>query len=215
MALLGAADSSASPGGESYGVLAVDVLGRLHFAGCLADGTKIAQSAMVTKDGLWPLYLPLYRGGGSLYGWLQLNGSSDNQVSGDATWIRPEMLWTWYYPHGFASISSAMGSRYARPPKGTKVLNLVNAQVQFNGADLGQNFTNHVTLDSYNRVFNQEPNELRLGFTLSNGIFGGWVMHPETWGWVPFRGVVLQNQNVAAGYFPGWSQTGEVWLEGQ
>jgi hypothetical protein len=35
------------------------------------------------------------------------------------------------------------------------------------------------------------------------------------WEWIPFRGVVLQKQGIAAGYFPGWDQTGEVWLQSE
>jgi hypothetical protein len=215
MVLLGDFTSSTTPGGDSYGTILIDKVGRLLFAGFLADGTKLVQSATVAKGGQWPLYSPLYGGRGSLYGWLLFNGSADDDLSGDATWIRPEMLWTWYYPHGFATIASALGSRYTTPPRGTKVLNLTSAEVEFNGGDLGQDFTNHVTMDAYNRITNLDANGLHLGFSLANGVFSGSVRHPVTWDVVPFRGVVLQKYGVAAGYFPAWTQTGEVWLEGQ
>lgn len=215
MVLLGDSTSSDTPGGESYGTITVDKIGRLQFSGYLADGTKLVQSATVSKGGQWPFYAPLYGGNGSIYGWLLFNGSADSDLSGNATWIRPRNLSAWYYPGGFATIATATGSRYTRPPAATKVLNLSSAAVEFNGADLGRNFTNHITLNTKNQVKNLDANALSLTFTLSNGSFSGRVKHPVTSDWVPFHGVVLQKFGVAAGYFPGWAQTGEIWLEGQ
>jgi hypothetical protein len=213
MILLGDFTSTNTPGGHSYGTINIDRAGRIRFAGSLADGTKVTQSSAVSKGGQWPLYLPLHHGWGALYGWLLFNGSADEDLSGDVTWIRPEMKWEWYYPDGFAILVSAAGSRYTRPPRDAKVLDLISAEVQFNGGNLDHSITNHVTLDTRNRVANLDANGIRLTFSLSNGSFSGRVMDPITWDWIPFRGVVLQRFGIGAGYFPGWDQTGEVWIE--
>ena len=214
MVLLGDATSTNTPGGESYGIVNVSKMGRVTLTASLADGTKLTQSTTVSKDGYWPLYSPLYRGWGSLYSWLQFNASTNEDLSGDVTWIRPEMSWTWYYPSGFAVIQTASGSRYTRPPRGTQILPINNAQIQFNGGNLSQNFTNQIFLDSLNRIQNNGASELRMSFSLSNGSFSGKVRDPNSLEWVPFKGVVLQKFGVAAGYFPGWDETGEVWVEG-
>ena len=215
MVIPGDFTSTTTPGGASFGTINIDKAGRIGFAGSLADGTKITQSTTVSKGGQWPLYASLYWGGGAIYGWQLFNGSSEEDLSGDLTWIKPRMHWAWYYPDGFAVILTSSGSRYVRPPRGAKVLDLSSATIEFNGGNLDRGITNHVTLDFNNRIQNQSANALRLGFSLSNGSFGGFVMDPITWDWIPFRGVVLQNRGIAAGYFPGWDQTGEVWLQSE
>ena len=206
--------STNTPGGESYGTITITKSGGLSFAGVLADGTKVTQSTRVSKGGQWPFYSALYGGDGSLYGWMLFNGSTNEDLSGDVTWIKPEVPSTWAYPGGFAVVATAWGSRFTRPPAGANILNLTRGHVEFNGGELDQGLTNYFTLDSRNRITSLSANKLSLTFSLSNGSFSGRVMHPITWEWIPFKGVVLQRYGVAAGYFPGWTQTGDVWLEG-
>ena len=215
MILPGDFTATNGPGGAGIGTITIDRAGRLRFAGSLADGTRVSQATTVSKNGQWPLYAPVYWGEGSLYGWLLFNSSTNQDLAGDATWIKPEMPWVWYYPRGFAVTEMATGSRYVRPPRGTRVLDLTGATIEFNGGNLDRGITNHVTLDSNNRIQNLSANGLRLWFSLANGSFTGIVMDPITWDWIPFRGVVLQRQTVAAGYFPGLDQTGEVWLQSE
>ncbi len=207
--------STNTPGGESYGTINITKAGRIRFSGSLADGTKVTQSTTVSKGGQWPLYLPLYRNQGALYAWLLFNGSTNTDIYGTITWIRPQMSWTWYYPDGFALLQDVWGSRYVAPPKGSKVLDISSGRFEFNGMNLDRGITNHVTLDSRNRVTNLEANKLTASFTLSDGSFKGRVMDPVSWEWMSFKGVVLQKFGVAAGYFPYSDQTGEVWFQGE
>jgi hypothetical protein len=79
---------------------------------------------------------------------------------------------------------------------------------------LWSNITNLFTLDYDNKINNQSANGLNLSFSLSNGKVSGKVQDPYTWQWTKYNGVVLQRQNVAAGYFLGWSLSGEMWLQG-
>jgi len=215
MILLGDPTTTNNPAGHSWGTIKVNGAGRLKFAGSLADGTKVTQSATLSKDGYWPFYISLYQGEGAIYSWLQLNGSVDEDVSGDVTWIRPAVPGAWYYPDGFALLVQADGSDYVRPPKGVRILNVANAQIQFNWGDLYQNFTNHVFLDDRNRVLNYSANGLNMKFSLSKGTYRGSVLDPSTWTWFRFQGVVLQRYDLAPGYFLGWDESGEVWLEGE
>jgi hypothetical protein len=207
--------STNTPGGDSYGTITIDKAGRIRFSGRLADGTSVSQSTFVSKGGQWPLYAPLYRGEGSLYGWMLFNGSEQADVLGDITWIKPQMPSTWYYPSGFAINVSAWGSSYRRPPRGTPILNVPTAALEFNSANQYRGITNHVTIDGHNRVTNLSANSLQMAFSTATGLFSGWVIDPITWYRVPFRGVVLQRQGLAAGYFRSWDQTGEVWLQGE
>jgi hypothetical protein len=202
-----------SPGGDSYGTVTVDKRGGLRFAGSLADGTKVSQSTRVSKNGQWPLYAPLYRGEGSLYAWMLVNPSPEEELKGDVTWIRPAMPWTWYYPDGFAVNLEAFGSRYIAPARGQKIIDLTYGLLEANGGHPEQAITNSVFLDSSNRIINHSPNGLRMSFSPSSGLFSGRIMNPVTWEWFNFRGVVLQRYNVAGGYFLTWDESGEVWLQ--
>jgi hypothetical protein len=203
------------PSGDSFGTINISKAGRIRFSGSLADGTKVTQATTVAKGGQWPLYLPLYQGEGALYAWLLFNGSTNSDISGTVSWIRPQMPWTWYYPDGFFVPQDAYGSRYVAPPRGTKVLDVSSARFEFNGMNLDRGITNHVTLDYHNRITNLEANGLTASFALAEGSFRGRVMDPITWEWLPFKGVVLQKFGVAAGYFPRGDQTGEVWFQGE
>jgi len=205
--------STTEPGGDSFATITVDAKGKLRCAASLADGTKFSQSSNVSKGGLWPLYAPLYQGGGSIYGWMLFNKSMDEQLGGDVVWIKPETSMATYYPDGFAIQISSWGSRYAKPLNGEKVLNLTEAALEFNGGNLYESFTNHVSLDSNNRVYNLSPNALSLKFSPGNGTFTGKVQDPSTGYSLSFRGVALQNYGVAAGYFSDYSLTGEIWME--
>jgi hypothetical protein len=214
IAILGDFTSTNTPGGTSVGVITVDKAARLRFVGTLADGTRVMQSSRVSKGGQWPLYSALYHGDGSLYGWVLFNGSADDDLSGDVTWIKPERHWNWYYPDGFAVLQSAWGSHYSPPPKGTRVLDITSGHVEFNGGNLNQGITNQVVLESNNRITNLSANGLSSTMILSNGSWNGRVMDPYSWDWIPFRAVVLQRYGVAIGAFFDWDQTGEVWLQG-
>jgi hypothetical protein len=215
MAFLGDFTSTNNPGGASYGTINVDKAGRLFFSSSLGDGSRVFQTTTVSKNGQWPLYIPLYWGGGALYGWQLFNSSVGDDLAGDLTWIKPEITGDWYYPSGFALINTVTGSRYVPPPRGSTILDLSSATIEFNGGNLDRGITNHVTIDSKNQVHNLSANGLRLTFSVSTGSFSGQVMDAITWDWIPFRGVVLQNINVGVGYFLGWDQTGEVWLQSE
>lgn len=213
MIIPGDPTSTVNPGGHSYGTLKIGPAGGIQFVGTLADGTKFTQSTTVSKGGNWPLYSPLYQGGGSLYGWMLVNGSSTDELSGDVTWIRPQRPTAWYYPDGFAIAVSAWGARYVRPPGGTRVVNAPAATIEFNGAYLGMGITNVVTIDTSNRVKNTSSNGLKLTFWLDTGTFSGKVLHPATRQWISFKGAVLQTYDLAAGFFLDYDRSGEAWLQ--
>jgi hypothetical protein len=201
------------PGGYGYATITIDKTGRLRCAGSLADGTKFSQSTTVSKNGHWPLFVPVYRGQGSLFGWLKFNTSEGEDLTGEVTWIKPEAPWDLRYPDGFAVIVGCQGSRYARPPRGTPILDLTTASIEFAGGGLDRAITNQIVLDSNNRIANFSGNRLSLSFSTTDGTFSGRVQHPVTWAWLPFRGVVLRNSNTAHGYFLNWAEAGYVWLE--
>src|SRR5437763_5021902 len=66
----GNADDPALPSGDGFGAVRVLPTGHARFVGTLADGARVSASATLSRHGLWPVYIPLYLGKGSLVSWL-------------------------------------------------------------------------------------------------------------------------------------------------
>jgi hypothetical protein len=74
--------------------------------------------------------------------------------------------------------------------------------------DLPQSITYQVGLGP--QILAVEPGAAKLTCTTSSGLFKGSVMNPATGKLISVNGIVLQNQNLAAGYFLGTNQSGSV-----
>ncbi len=214
MSIAGSSDSASAPGGDSVGSVMVNKSGRVRLTGSLADGTRLSQSAVVSKDGNWPIYVPLYGGKGSILSWITFATNDTTDLGGDVVWIKPAVPSAKLYPDGFTLSTSAQGSTY-QPGSGGAVLSSANAELVLNGGDLGGPVTNSITIGSHNRVTTSSGNKLTLTFAPGTGLFQGRVMVPGMSKPVPFSGAVLQKQNVGLGWFQGTHQTGEVILSPQ
>jgi hypothetical protein len=209
----GAADS---PEGDGDGTVLINRAGGLSFSGVLADNTRLAQIAVISKDGHWPLYASLYAGKGSLLGWVNFDTNQPtDDLWGPVSWIKPLVVSNRFYPGGFTVVPDLTGSRYLAPtPTNSRVLALTNALVVFTGGGLAESVTNAISLSVANKVTNAGPNFLALGFNVSTGLFAGkWVLNgSKTTNRI--SGVVLQKANVAAGFFLGTNnQSGRVVLQ--
>src|SRR5207244_8651765 len=79
----------------------------------LADATKLTQSSQISEDGTWPLFAPLYKGGGLLIGWISFTNRTGDDLHGAVNWIKRPDLKAHYYSSGFAMAGDAIGSIYA------------------------------------------------------------------------------------------------------
>jgi len=198
-----------SPEGDGYGTIRVDRAGKVHFAGSLADGTKISQSATLTKEGQWPLYVSLYGGQGSILGWISLGGEED--LAGTLNWIKKSMP-AKFYPAGFTNQFNTIGSRYEEPDQGMNILPFANGTLLLSGGNPGTRLTAEFTIGPDNIVQGVNGSEVKLKFTAGTGLFRGSTIKPVTSEIFKFSGVVLQNENIGRGYFLGSDRSGEVEL---
>lgn len=209
----GSAFPSASPGGAGFGTVTVGSDGKLSLQGSLADNTPANQSVPLSKDGEWPLYVPLYSGAGSILSWVMLSTNTPpaNLVSGNLSWIKPSLPTAKYYPGGFTNLVPLEGSAY-QPPGASRVLDFADGEVSFSGGNLSEPFTNPVVLGANNIVANLGSNPLSLKIKAANGLFDGRATAPNATASFPFKGVVLQRQNYGAGYFLGTNQSGLIFF---
>ncbi len=211
----GQSEDLASPGGDGFGAVTVDPSGLVRLAGTLADGTKVTQSAALSKAGQWPLYLSLYGGKGMLLGWIGFAHQATNDLQGSVDWLKPSLSSAKYYPNGFTNTSWAAGASYRAPSNTTaNVLSVTNAFVAFEGGNLTRPFTNTFRIDVANHVSNTSSNPLALKFTARTGLWKGTVTDPATARSISFQGAVLQGQDSGRGFFLGTNQSGRVRLQG-
>jgi hypothetical protein len=187
--------------------------GMIVFSGFLSDNTQITQTIPVSQKGNWPFYIPLYGSSrGLISGWLTFTdmNSATGSIIGNVTWFKPQIPTAKYYPAGFRVTSGAIGSSYVKPADGVAIVELgANATITFSGGDLTNSIVNSISLDPLSRVINPGLNA-NLSFSVTNGVLRGNVTDPNSFQLFPVRGVVLQNENSAAGYFLGPTQSGEV-----
>ncbi len=212
MIIPGTSGSSSLPGGDSFATVTVNPAGKIKLAGSLADGTKLTQSAAVSKNGDWPFFVSLYGGQGTILGWLTFQTTPTNDLSGDLVWIKPGIATAKFYPAGFNFATSALGFRYHRPATGSTLFNFTNGTLVLDGGDLPQPITNRIAIGANNRVTNLSSNRLTLTFKTSTGLFTGRVVNPATTKSLSFNGVALPDAELGLGYFLGTSQSGEALL---
>jgi hypothetical protein len=204
----------AGPEGHGFGTVKVDGNGKVTFAGTLADGTKVSQKVPLSRDGQWPLYVPLYRGSGSILSWLAVTNQAADDINGLLSWIKPDDARTKYYAGGFTNETFVTGSQFVRPTSSTNgLLNLAQADVTFSGGDLESEWTNMVLWNLQNKITNLGDNKLTMKISPANGLFSGSVIDPSTGKPVKFKGALHQKQNVGAGFALGKDLSARVLLQ--
>jgi hypothetical protein len=214
LVLLGSPGSSLAPGGDSYGTVSVDALGRVKVKATLADKSVLAGKVSLSKNGYWPLYAALYGGQGALMGWIHFADQPTTDFDGVVSWIKPALPTARYYPAGFTSETALLGSRYTRPERLSPILDVTNALVTLAGGNLTQPNVNQVTLSADSKVTCLGPDDLDLVFNLSSGLFTGRCAPPGGGAGLTFKGAVLQKLNSASGHFLGTNQSGQVTFTG-
>ncbi len=214
----GTTNTNAGPFGVSYGTVKVSALGTITLAGSLADGTAISQSSVVSKDGLWPMYVSLYGGKGSLWGWNYFNFTNNTITNAAAlSWINEtNSSRKAVYRSGFTNQDVTLaGGLYVS----TNTLP-TNLTAILKGGDLPFAITNGVTLSTSDKITLtnalDETNKLKLTISKSTGVISGSFANPvEPRQTIKVNGVILQlqGQTNAQGYFLGTNQSGAFTLD--
>ena len=210
----GSDNASAQPAGHGFGAVTVDALGRVTLSGILGDGTTVTSASIVSRQGRWPFYAPLYNGKGSILGWLSF--TNQGNVSGQLGWFKLLQPKARLYPGGFTNSTEVVGSVYGYT-NGLPVLGLTGGQLSLTNGNLAQSISNPVVLGPNFHAAVQEASVQKtnkLAFKTSSGMFKGTVMNPATGKPITVNGVILQNQDLGAGYFLGSTESGSVILSG-
>jgi lysyl endopeptidase len=203
-------DAAVAPVGYSFISVVVDKNGKVKATGTLADGSRLAATASLTKDGRWPFFITPYAGKGFCLGWISFADSA--QVGGSLTWIKPSSATGKFYPAGFAISPTTSGSIYAPPVAGTSVLNAPTATLTVSGGNLADAISIPISISANNKVTTTSTNKLALTISASSGAVAGKLVLPGIAKPLVFKGLVDQHQNIAGGFFLGTNQAGRMLL---
>jgi hypothetical protein len=204
-----------APDADGWGTLKISSSGLGLGGGALPDGTKFRYKAPISRNGAWPLYVPLYLTKGSLIGWLQFDTNAPlDDVTGWVAWFKPAQLETQYYPAGFTNLSALIGSRYVAPVNSSdQVLAMTNGVLTLSGGNLSQAWVNDFVLEANNQVFNASSNRLTVTISRASGLFQGIFLDTGVNRTVNFSGALLQKSSSGRGFFLGTDQAGRVQIE--
>ncbi len=200
----GTNDSLYGPFGASYGTVKVDSLGNITLAGSLADGTPLSQSTKVSKEGLWPFYVNLYGGKGSLWGW---NYFTNHTITGA-------------YPLSWINATNASKTAVCRSGFTNQEATLVGENY-LGGQKLPPGLTVELQLDNPPLTITiptlpRNADKLTLTTNKTTGVISGSFANPAvSKKTIKVGGVILQSQASAQGYFLGTNQSGLLLIEGQ
>lgn len=204
VAFIGSSDGLTSPGGDGFGNLTVSTSGQVGFSGRMPDDSALVPPlTYITGNGDWPVYIPLYGGKGSVFGWLTNSTGQPRSYEGTVHWIKTGAYGT-TYPSGFTNQSVAVSSVLPSLASGIPAFNSPNAMVVFSDGLLTTPITNYISLNNnVVSVFEGQTNGLTLSLTKSTGQWLGSINNPSNAVKMTVRGVLLKDQNQARGYFVG------------
>lgn len=205
------------PQGIGYATLSITASAGLTAAGKLADGSTFTHSSTLLQDATWLFFVPLYKNAGHISGPVQFQTiPGDSDFGSYLTWFKPATTGL-VYPAAFTTHPSMVGSRYLAPAASVRALDLdalaLNALFSAEGGGLVTPLSIPLTLDAKNLFVVPLPNapKLKLTLTSTTGLFTGSFVDGTATRQV--GGVLVQKQNVGAGFFMGATQSGPVEIE--
>jgi hypothetical protein len=211
----GNGDGITSLGGDAIGLVTLTSANKLTFTGTLPDKTLLSQTVGLSKNGVWPLYVPLYAGAGSMIGWVTAtNDTQPLQTEPNGVSVIKVNNNRYYYPTGFTN-QFTLKSSAAVPFEFVVPVISQTGTLTFSGANLSSDLVGSYTMTA-NNVFlpDTSPNKFKLTFDKTTGYLNGSFVHPDTHLITTFKGLLLPNANSVQGYFYTPTQTGEFKLQG-
>jgi hypothetical protein len=200
----GSTNVPVEPAGYGFGTLTVSETGAVVLGGMLGEGTPVTASTLVSREGQWPLYVSLYGGRGSFLGWLAF--SNNTAILGHTAWFKLAQAKARFYPAGFTNAANVAGSSY-QVTNGLPALPFTQGSLSLNDGNLENGVTNQFALNDP-----VASGATMVHFRAGSGAFHSVVTDPATGHNLIVNGVVLQDQNIGAGFFLGTNQSGSVVL---
>lgn len=211
------ATGTSTPQGNGYASIVVGANGAAAIAGRLADGTPFSAAATVANDGALAVYSA--PSGSTVNGLLTFEATATTDLNGTLSWTKAPKPKSPLYPSGFTVQLPAAGSLYVRPKSGLQFQAIPPgaATATFSGAGLAQSLPVPITISESGKTTMVTPGlpDVILAINPVSGSVSGTFILPGAKSPTPIRGVILQKQNSAFGYFRTPVQSGSFSLTGE
>ncbi|MEO8353957.1 MAG: hypothetical protein ABI680_19690, partial [Chthoniobacteraceae bacterium] len=213
----GGLEADQFPLGDGWTTVKVKSTGTLKMRGRFADGSKFSYSAALDSANGFPIYLPLYRGGGAVAGQASFDTSAAEIHLGSAglDWFCPPQGsptypagWMNGILLGFDGASRNVATEPNALPVGPATLTLT-------GGDLpAEGFMKPLVIGAKNRLSAATSGADKLKLKLKpNGALSGSFIDPVTGKKTKLEGVTLRDPIEARGFFLGPSASGQVSIQ--
>lgn len=206
-----AATGASVPQGDGYATIVVSANGAAKVAGRLADGTPYSATGCVANDGTLALYcVPSGApAGSSVNGLLTFRSTDVSDIDGTLAWTKAPKAGAAFYPAGFATQLPSVGSSYVRPAAGLPEASPGSATAGFGGGNISP-INIPVLVTGGEKVAMVAPGlpAVTLSINPVSGAVSGSFVLPDGTVTRGVRGVVIQKQQSAFGYFRGLNQCG-------
>lgn len=188
------------PSANGYAAIAVTAKGSAALSGALPDDTPILQSARVSTNGVWPVYLVPSGDGksGLLIGW-QTNAAAGSS-SGQLYWYKAPGIG--HYATGGIGVSNdllltSIGTNYIPPAKGGQFA------IQFQGGTILSPLTNSLLVTNDGRwvVTGGAPDKLKISLSAS-GVISGMFVNTNDNKTLSFKGAFISASQGGSGFIP-------------
>jgi hypothetical protein len=212
LAFHGVDDASSQLHGNGWATAAISTTGIAAIKGNLPDGTTVNQTTPIAANSRLPLYISQASGKGACFGWI----SFEPNAAPTLKWFGPTPAATKYTPPGFI-LSVPVSISPFTFQTGLPLLSLSTATIALSGGNLGAETNGVLTVSTNNTVKSLAPltNQLSLTLSTANGTVTGSYTDPLTRRKNTLKGVILQNQTNATGYFLGTNQSGRFVIQPQ
>lgn len=195
--------------------MTLETSGRLKWVGTLPDGTPASQTAYLSKDKTWPLFVNLYKGRGVILGTILHDAQVlDSDLSGFVNWGKIGDQRDKLFPGGFIIPRTAViGSLYTPPVSGQRVLSAFsfgNGTLFLEEGNFRAPFpVKSVGITDRNKfvIAPAGSDKLELSVSVATGALKGSFIHPVTLRKTKVTGVVFQKTGRAYGQFTGSTPT--------
>ncbi len=204
-----------APRAHGSGTVSVSKTGAVHVSGRLGDGTPFASQAFMSASGEARFFKLLYARKGSASLALQFAPTANADFTGTVRWSHP-LTAALREPQAYTAVLGALGSPYAIPAAGVRVLPGFDATAGAGTAtltdgNLVSTITRALNLGTNNKITVTGSTEaLAINITRANGLVTGSFKHPVTNRFVSFKGASLRQNSQIYGLFPGKDKNGAL-----
>jgi hypothetical protein len=206
----GSSGATTSPEGDGFATALVDQNGLVTLKGRLAEASVVAQKVPLSRNGMWPLFVPLYSKTGAILSWVQFEDLAESDFHGTATWLKPFVPLSLYFPAGFNIVTEISGSRFV---PSANALGFQTGKATFTGGNLEAVHSNIVALGANNKISTQGGELLTGSIVPATGLLTGTFKPVGVNRPISVKGAVFQKANYASGYFLGTSQSGRFVIQ--